>query len=107
MSNINVYAMFECLYLCEKPPWYVIHATLSHFVFTQMLFNSTIHKAASLRVPGRSIMLPGTIPETPIRHELELLARTSGGSRISPRRGRQLPRGAPTYDFAKFGQKTA
>ena len=29
----------------------------------------------------------------------------SGGSRISPRRGRQLPRGAPTYDFAKFFQK--
>ena len=27
----------------------------------------------------------------------------SGGSRISPRRGRQLPRGgAPTYDFANF-----
>ena len=30
----------------------------------------------------------------------------SGGSRISPRRGRQLPRGgAPTYDFAKFSPK--
>ena len=29
----------------------------------------------------------------------------SGGSRISPRRGRQLSRGAPTYDFAKFFQK--
>ena len=29
----------------------------------------------------------------------------SGGSRISPRRGRQLPRGAPTYDFAKFFRK--
>ena len=29
----------------------------------------------------------------------------SGGSRIFPRRGRQLPRGAPTYDFAKFSQK--
>ena len=29
----------------------------------------------------------------------------SGGSRISPRRGRQLSRGAPTYDFAKFSQK--
>ena len=29
----------------------------------------------------------------------------SGGSRISPRRGRQLSRGAPTYDFAKFPQK--
>ena len=30
---------------------------------------------------------------------------TSGGSRISPRRGRQLSGGAPTYDFAKFSQK--
>ena len=30
---------------------------------------------------------------------------TSGGSRISPRRGRQLPGGAPTYDFAKISQK--
>ena len=29
----------------------------------------------------------------------------SGGSRISPRRGRQLPGGTPTYDFAKFSQK--
>ena len=29
----------------------------------------------------------------------------SGGSRISPRRGSQLRRGAPTYDFAKFSQK--
>ena len=29
----------------------------------------------------------------------------SGGSRISPRRGPQLRRGAPTYDFAKFSQK--
>ena len=32
-------------------------------------------------------------------------AESSGGSRISPRRGRQLPKGAPTYDFAKFSQK--
>ena len=29
----------------------------------------------------------------------------SGGSRISPRRGHQLFRGAPTYDFAKCSQK--
>ena len=29
---------------------------------------------------------------------------SSGGSRISPRRGRRL-RGAPTYDFAIFSQK--
>ena len=26
---------------------------------------------------------------------------------ITPRRERQLPRGAPTYDFSKFSQKTA
>ena len=29
----------------------------------------------------------------------------SGGSRISLRRGRQLSRGVPTYDFAKISQK--
>ena len=29
---------------------------------------------------------------------------TSGGSRISPRRGLQLSRGAPTYNFAKFSK---
>ena len=29
----------------------------------------------------------------------------SGGSRISPRRGANSPRGAPTYDFAKISQK--
>ena len=23
MSNINIYAMFKCLYLCEKPPWFL------------------------------------------------------------------------------------
>ena len=30
---------------------------------------STIHKAASLTVPGRSMILPGTIPETSISRE--------------------------------------
>ena len=36
-----------------------------------------------------------------------IVSQVSGGSRISPRRGCQLPRGggAPTYDFAKFPQK--
>ena len=63
------------------------------FVKNQMLLNSAIHKAGGLTVPGRSMMLPGTIPESPIRYELEQPARTSGGSRISPRRGRQLPWG--------------
>ena len=33
------------------------------------------------------------------------LSYVSGGSRISPRRGRQLSGGAPTYNFAKFSQK--
>ena len=38
----------------------------------------------------------------------EMTVINSGGSRISPRRGRQLPgggTGAPTYDFAKISQK--
>ena len=30
---------------------------------------SPIHKAAGLTVPGHSMILPGTIPETPISHE--------------------------------------
>ena len=34
------------------------------------------------------------------------MSHDSGGSRISPRRGRQLPRGgAPTYNFVKISQK--
>ena len=32
---------------------------------------SAIHKTASLMSPGRSMILPGTIPETPISHEWE------------------------------------
>ena len=39
-------------------------------------------------------------------HQFPISTVISGGSRISPRRGRQLPRGgAPTYDFAKISQK--
>ena len=41
-------------------------------------------------------------------YALELLLQVSGGSRISPRLGRQLSGrggGAPTYDFAKFSRK--
>ena len=34
-----------------------------------MEVNSAIHKAAGLTVPGHSMILPGTIPETPISHE--------------------------------------
>ena len=33
------------------------------------------------------------------------IVQLSGGSRISPRRGCQLPRGVPTYDFAILSQK--
>ena len=33
------------------------------------------------------------------------VSHSSGGSRISPRRGRRLPGGVPTYNFAKFSQK--
>ena len=36
---------------------------------------------------------------------VKTIIQNSGGSRISPRRGRQLPRGAPTYDFDKISQK--
>ena len=36
---------------------------------------------------------------------LEITTDSSGGSRISPRRGRQLPRGMPTYDFVIFSRK--
>ena len=34
-----------------------------------------------------------------------MINKSSGVSRIFLRRGRQLPRGAPTYDFAKISQK--
>ena len=36
---------------------------------TLLSFYSAIHKAAGLMVPGHSMILPGTIPETPISHE--------------------------------------
>ena len=32
-------------------------------------FNSAIHKATGLMVHRRSMILPGTVPETPISHE--------------------------------------
>ena len=35
----------------------------------QLVTNSAIHKAAGLTVPGCSMILPGTIPETPISCE--------------------------------------
>ena len=49
---------------------------------------------------NQQILFEPKTPQSPLITEF-----TSGGSRISPRRGRQLPRGAPTYDFAKFSQK--
>ena len=46
------------------------------------------------------------VPKLTVRFRpLEICVENSGGSRISPRRGRQLPGGAPTYDFDKFSQK--
>ena len=33
------------------------------------MYDSAIHKAGGLTVPGRSMILPGTIPETPISRE--------------------------------------
>ena len=63
---------------------------------------------------GCANLLFGTRPYYRPRHARTLdpplhilsfqLCEVSGGSRISPRRGRQLPGGA-TYDFAKFSQK--
>ena len=41
--------------------------------------NSAIHKATGLTVPGHSMTLPGTIPETPISHEWEPVAGTASG----------------------------
>ena len=44
-----------------------------------------------------------------MQHFLEIIERdytlTSGGSRISPRRGANSPGGTPTYDFANFSRK--
>ena len=47
--------------------------------------NSPIHKAASLTVPGRSMILPGTIPETPISREWSLPAALNSAVRNSCR----------------------
>ena len=45
-------------------------------------------------------------PSPPVPYPTDqILLNSSGGSRISPRRGRQLSGGVPTYDFAKFSQK--
>ena len=46
-------------------------------------------------------------PSPPVPYPTDqILLNSSGGSRISPRRGRQLSGEVPTYDFAKFSQKT-
>ena len=38
-------------------------------IYEWLVTSSAIHKAAGLTVPGRSMILPGTIPETPISRE--------------------------------------
>ena len=51
-------------------------------------FNSAIHKTTGLTVPGRSVILPGTIPETSISREWSRrLERPLG---VVPTAGRQL-----------------
>ena len=59
---------------------------------------SLVPLAGLIELSSSEMMLIGLIFKFP---------NISGGSRISPRRGRQLPGGggAPTYDFAKFSQK--
>ena len=47
---------------------FICQTTASHGT-TMLLLYSTIHKAAGLTVPGRSMILPGTVPETPISRE--------------------------------------
>ena len=55
---------------------------------------------------GKSIQIRNILTcSENVENGVGLNDRISGGSRISPRRGRQLPRGAPTYDFATFSQK--
>ena len=44
--------------------WTLMHTS------TQAIY-STIHKVTGLTVPGHSMLLPGTIPETLISHEWE------------------------------------
>ena len=44
-------------------------------------------------------------PQTKLRKGNVFTPVCSGGSRISPRRGRQLPGESPTYDFAIFSRK--
>ena len=50
--------------------------------------NSTIHKAAGLTAPSRSMILPGTIPETPISREWSRWLQQPLG--VIPTTGRQL-----------------
>ena len=50
--------------------------------------NSAIHKAAGLVVPGRSMILPGTIPEIPISREWS--QQLERPLRVVPTAGRRL-----------------
>ena len=47
--------------------------------------SSVIHQSAGLTVPGRSVTLPGTIPQTPIGHEWEPAAAMASGGRFVQR----------------------
>ena len=53
---------------CNSHSLNIIHSIKCTDLLILSLY-STIHKAAGLTVPGRSMILPGTIPETPISRE--------------------------------------
>ena len=67
--------------------WVILDHLLKYLALLwSVRLNSTIHKAASLMVSCCSMILPGTIPETPISHEwnqeLEWLLRVIPAGRI-------------------------
>ena len=74
----------RCVDYCMN---FSIHAIAKQMVHNPLLnfsVHAKVYQIASVNVPAKY---------------------SSGGSRISPRRGRQLPRGAPTYEFVEFSQK--
>ena len=80
INHLNHPSSHHCLRspspLNLSPPWTSPQTT----AWTPAPPNSAIHKAASLIVPGRSLILPGTIPETPISPEWSRwLERPRGG----------------------------
>ena len=64
--------VFRCFKNYLIAPWLATFE-ISFWNFSSNLHirdhNSVIHKAAGLTVPSRSMILPGTIPETPISRE--------------------------------------